>query len=41
LHANTERLADLARGCQKFNQRYNWATISAEYVKLVERLGNR
>lgn len=38
LHANPDRLAELARGCQKFNQRYNWAEIGAEYVALVERL---
>jgi glycosyltransferase involved in cell wall biosynthesis len=41
LYHNPERLAELARGCQKFNQRYNWATIGAEYVALVERLTDR
>ncbi len=38
LHANPDRLAELARGCQNFNRRYNWTEISAEYVALVERL---
>lgn len=38
LYHNPERLAELARGCQKFNQRYNWTRIGAEYVALVERL---
>jgi glycosyltransferase involved in cell wall biosynthesis len=38
LHANPDRLAELARGCQNFNRRYNWTAISAEYVALVERL---
>jgi glycosyltransferase involved in cell wall biosynthesis len=41
LYHNPERLAELARGSQKFNQRYNWATIGAEYVALVERLTDR
>jgi glycosyltransferase involved in cell wall biosynthesis len=36
-----ERLAELARGTQKFNQRYNWAKIGDDYVALVERLGSR
>ena len=38
LYHNPERLAELAQGCQKFNQRYNWTRIGAEYVALVERL---
>lgn len=41
LYENPERLTELARGSEKFNQRYNWASISAEYVALVERLGTR
>lgn len=41
LHRNRERLAELAQGCRKFNQRYNWNKIGAEYVALVERLGTR
>jgi glycosyltransferase involved in cell wall biosynthesis len=38
LYKNPERLAELAQGCQKFNQRYNWSKIGAEYVALVEHL---
>jgi glycosyltransferase involved in cell wall biosynthesis len=38
LYHNPERLAELARGAQEFNRRYNWAKIGAEYVATVERL---
>jgi glycosyltransferase involved in cell wall biosynthesis len=38
LYGSSERLAELAQGCEKFSQRYNWATASAEYVALVNRL---
>jgi glycosyltransferase involved in cell wall biosynthesis len=38
LSSHPERLAELTLGCQRFNQRYNWTSISAEYVGLVERL---
>jgi glycosyltransferase involved in cell wall biosynthesis len=38
LYKNPERLAELAQGCQKFNQRYNWSKIGAEYAALVEHL---
>lgn len=41
LHGNRERLAALARNSDRFNQRYNWAKLGADYVALVERLGNR
>jgi len=41
LYENPERLAKLAQGSERFNQRYNWARIGAEYVALVERLGSR
>jgi glycosyltransferase involved in cell wall biosynthesis len=41
LSRNPERLAELARGSEKFNQRYNWARIGAEYVALVEQLATR
>jgi glycosyltransferase involved in cell wall biosynthesis len=41
LYKNRERLAELAQGCRKFNQRYNWNKIGAEYVAFVERLGTR
>lgn len=38
LYDNPERMAELARGSHNFNQRYNWANISEEYVSLVEQL---
>lgn len=41
LYHNPERLAELARGSKKFNERYSWAKIGAEYGALVERLGTR
>jgi len=40
-YSNPERLAELAQGSNKFNQRYNWAKIGAEYVALVERLSTQ
>jgi glycosyltransferase involved in cell wall biosynthesis len=41
LHADRQRLTTLAQNADKFNQRYNWQTVSAEYVALVERLNSR
>jgi glycosyltransferase involved in cell wall biosynthesis len=41
LNSDRERLVQLARGADKFNQRYNWAELAGEYVALVERLGSR
>jgi glycosyltransferase involved in cell wall biosynthesis len=41
LHTDRNRLAQLARGADKFNQRYNWPKLAKEYVSLVERLGGR
>ncbi|NJD61031.1 MAG: hypothetical protein C3F13_17850 [Anaerolineales bacterium] len=41
LYNNPNRMAELARRSQNFNQRYNWAKISAEYVELVERVGKK
>lgn len=38
LYENPQRLAELREGCERFNQRYNWTRIGAEYVALVERL---
>ncbi len=38
LYSDRKRLAQLAQGIQKFNQRYNWPTQSAEYVRLVDQL---
>ena len=40
LYQHPERMADLTCGSQKFNQRYNWSQSSAEYVSLIDRLGN-
>lgn len=41
LYRSPKRLQELARGSQKFNQRYNWAKVSVEYVSLVISLGNQ
>jgi len=41
LYESPERLAELAQGSQKFNERYNWSKIGADYVALVERLRTR
>lgn len=38
LYKSPERRAELARGSRKFQERYNWTKVSAEYVALVERL---
>ncbi len=38
LYNNPERLSELACGCQKFNQQYNWAKVSSEYAALVDDL---
>ncbi len=39
LYKSPERLVELAQGSKKFNERFNWTRIGAEYVALVERLG--
>lgn len=41
LHSDQERLAELTRGADKFNQRYNWVKFAGEYVALVDQLGGR
>lgn len=41
LYSDPARLAQLAVGIKKFNQRYNWTRLGAEYVSLVDRLGIR
>lgn len=41
LYTDRTRLAQLAQGARKFNQRYNWTKLGAEYVALVARLGAR
>ncbi|PKO13517.1 MAG: hypothetical protein CVU39_18515 [Chloroflexi bacterium HGW-Chloroflexi-10] len=38
LHNNPVRLKELSQGSRKFNQRYNWSIVGAEYVKLVEQV---
>ena len=39
LYQHPERRTELALGSRKFNQRYNWAELSAGYVSLVDNLG--
>ncbi len=39
LHADRDRLAQLGKGIQKFNQDYSWENLSKDYVNLVETLG--
>lgn len=38
LYKNPDQLAELSRGCEKFNQRHNWAKVGAEYAALIEGL---
>ena len=38
LYLNPGRLMELANGCHKFNQRYNWAKVGSDYVALVEKI---
>ncbi|HEX6289303.1 MAG TPA: glycosyltransferase family 4 protein [Herpetosiphonaceae bacterium] len=38
LYHDRQRLAAFVRHADQFNQRYNWATVSAGYVSLVEQL---
>jgi glycosyltransferase involved in cell wall biosynthesis len=40
LYRNPKRLFELSIGCQKFNQKYNWTKIGADYVALVKRLSH-
>ncbi len=41
LYSDRQRLAELAQNADKFNQRYNWTKIGAEYVSLVNRMNNQ
>ena len=41
LHGDRSRLARFARNCDKFNQKYSWSNVAANYVALVERLNHR
>jgi glycosyltransferase involved in cell wall biosynthesis len=38
LYKDRNRLAQYARNIEKFNQRYNWKTVAAQYVEVVDRL---
>jgi len=38
LYKNPDQMAELAQGCLKFNERYNWTKIGAEYTSLIEGL---
>lgn len=40
LYSNPQRYNELACNTAKFNKRYNWANMSAEYVRLVDSLNN-
>lgn len=39
LYDDRVRLAQLAQGITRFNNRYNWKNIGSEYVTLVQQLG--
>jgi glycosyltransferase involved in cell wall biosynthesis len=39
LYQRPDRLMEITQGCRKFNGRYNWTRVGAEYVELVNRLG--
>jgi glycosyltransferase involved in cell wall biosynthesis len=39
LHADRQRLDELADGSRRFKDRYRWAQVQADYVALVTRLG--
>jgi glycosyltransferase involved in cell wall biosynthesis len=38
LQHQPDRIMELKRGCQNFNERFDWTKISAEYVGLVDSL---
>ena len=40
LYSDSARRTELIENSDEFNQRYNWARVSNEYVDLVERLGS-
>jgi glycosyltransferase involved in cell wall biosynthesis len=41
LHADRERLAQLAKGSGKFIECYNWTRLGAEYAALVKQLSKQ
>ena len=40
LYSNPGRYNELASNTARFNERYNWASMSAEYVRLVDRMND-
>jgi glycosyltransferase involved in cell wall biosynthesis len=40
LYSDSARRTELIQNSDEFNQRYNWARVSNEYVDLVDRLGS-
>ena len=40
LYKDRKRLAQYAQNIKKFNQRYNWRTVAAQYVQLIDRLNH-
>jgi glycosyltransferase involved in cell wall biosynthesis len=38
LHADRRRMADLAQGIRRFNERFNWSMESDKYVSVVDKL---
>ena len=41
LYNSPQRMAELAKGTQRFNERYNWTKIGSDYVRLVESLAGK
>ena len=41
LHANRSLLVQFAQNSEKFNQKYGWPSVAANYVALVNRLNGR
>jgi glycosyltransferase involved in cell wall biosynthesis len=41
LYQDRERFNALAHNADRFNQRFNWTTVSADYIALVERISRR
>jgi glycosyltransferase involved in cell wall biosynthesis len=41
LYHSHERVNELARGCRKFNEQYNWSKMGREYTSLIEQLNTK
>ena len=41
LFKDRNQLAQYARNIEKFNERYNWKTVAAQYVEVVDRLNQK